>query len=142
MTIVLALVAAVQDLMDLQGAFPEQTDLGIVGTSGGAVGVFSGESSLAADILAAPQTLAAVDEDTLTSLGPTLDGLPIDPTQIFGVLTTIFGAGNEHVLDDDAQSTLAGYLLTFSPAAQATLDAAPSTEEEVTGPCVHAHADT
>ena len=113
-----------------------------MGTSGGAVGRVLGRIVAGSGHLAAPQTLAAVDEDTLTSLGPTLDGLPIDPTRIFGVLTTIFGAGKEHVLDDDAQSTLAGYLLAFSPAAQATLDAAPSTGEEVTGLCVHTHADT
>jgi hypothetical protein len=142
MSAVLALVATVQDLMDLQATFPEQADVGIVGESGGAVSVFNGESSLISDIRTAPQTLAAVDEHTLTSLGPTLDGLPIDPTQIFGVLTTIFGAGNEQVLDDEAQSTLAGYLLTFSPGAQATLDVAPSTEDEVTGLCVHTNAET
>lgn len=141
MTTVLALVASTQDLADLQASFPDQADLGIVGTDGGAVGLFSGDDSLAADLFAASQTLAVVDETTLASLGPLLDGLTIDPTQIFGVLTNLFGDGLETVLDDHAQSTLAGYLLTFSPAAQAALDTAPSTEEETTGPCVHRRAD-
>jgi hypothetical protein len=141
MSTVLALVASAQDLADLQASFPAQADVGIVGTDGGAVGLFSGDDPLAGDLFQASQTLAVVDEGTLAALGPLLDGLTIDPTQIFGVLTTLFGEGLESVLDDHAQSTLAGYLLTFSPAAQAALDAAPSTAEETTGPCVHRRAD-
>jgi hypothetical protein len=141
MSTVLALVSSAQDLADLQDAFPDQADVGILGLTGGAVGLFSGGPSLAADISAAPQALAIVDEDTLNALGPILDVLTIDPTQVFGVLTTLFGAGNEGLLDKEAQSTLAGYLLTFSPGAQAVLDASPSTEEEVTGPCVHTRSE-
>jgi hypothetical protein len=141
MSTVLALVASIQELTDLQDAFPDETDLGIVGTTGGAVGLFTGGPSLAADIFAAPQALVVVDDETLSALGPALDALTIDPTQIFAVLTTLFGAGNEGLLDQDAQSTLAGYLLTFAPEAQATLDASPSTDEELAGPCVHARAD-
>jgi hypothetical protein len=141
MTAVLALVASTQDLADLQASFPDQADVGIAGTDGGAVGLFTGDGSLAGDLFAASQTLAVVDESTLAALGPVLDGLTIDPTQIFGVLTTLFGAGLETVLDDNAQATLAGYLLTFSPLAQAAIDAAPSTAEETTGPCVHRRAD-
>lgn len=135
MTTVLALVASVQDLADLQAGFTDQADLAIVGLDGGAVGVFTGSETLADELFAAEQTIAVADDAAISSLGPALDGLTIDPTQIFGVLTTLFGDGRESVLDTDAQSTLAGYLLTFSAAAQATLAAADSTAEETTGPC-------
>jgi hypothetical protein len=136
MSTVLALVASAQDLATVQAAFPAEADVGVVGTAGGAVGLFSGGATLADDLRALPQVAAAADEATLAGLGAALDVLTVDPARSADVVSTLFGPGVAAALQADVLTTLAGVLLGFSPAARAMRQAAPATSEETGGSCV------